>query len=346
MRVPALWPATVRCTARSKPSHTQIACALATWRESRTRSAKSSSDTARPNVRTVVGAFVARVLHRSGSAPPCAASGLTTSFSPGGRSSADVSVRARTRPATPAPVRYVAVMLPAPVGTGAPVRPSPNWIAVVPSSCTRLAKTCASGPSPYRPGASSQRTPLTDTSRLGRSAPAAALGTKVSGAFFSAKRGNGAERVAAADDLAADALAVACRGDVAEQVGARHVQIERVVEREVDAQVLRDLRADRPGQHDDALAGDEHATSAKPEAGSAAASARCSSAASAASVAAVLRATVRGPTGPIVTATWGDGALSTGGAGSGATRRGHAPRRRGRGRVRGRGPSSRRPARA
>ena len=63
-------PATVRWIARSRPSQTQVACAFATSPDARTRSSKSRSETARPNVRTVVGRVLAGVSIVSGSAPP------------------------------------------------------------------------------------------------------------------------------------------------------------------------------------------------------------------------------------------------------------------------------------
>ena len=102
---PPAWPATVRWISRSRPSHSHTVCAFATSPEARTRSPKSSSETARPNVRTVDGAFSRAPSIVSSSAPPVAASGFVTLFRPGGRSSAVVSFSAPTRPATPAPTR-------------------------------------------------------------------------------------------------------------------------------------------------------------------------------------------------------------------------------------------------
>ena len=82
-----------------------IVWVLATSPEAWMRSPKSSSDTARPNVRTVAGALSRASSLVCGSAPPCAGSGLVTALKPGGRSSGVVRVPARTRPATPAPTR-------------------------------------------------------------------------------------------------------------------------------------------------------------------------------------------------------------------------------------------------
>jgi hypothetical protein len=97
--------APVRWTARASPFHTHVASALATSPEERTRSSKSRSDTARPKVRTVVGAFSRACSSDSGSAPPVAAMGLITDLRPTGRSSGDFSAPTATRPASPEPWR-------------------------------------------------------------------------------------------------------------------------------------------------------------------------------------------------------------------------------------------------
>ena len=84
------------------------------------------SPPARPHARTSARSPARSARASSGcswSAPPRAASGFVTSRRPGGRSSAEVSVFARTRPATPEPTRYVAWTLPVPVGTVEPVTP-------------------------------------------------------------------------------------------------------------------------------------------------------------------------------------------------------------------------------
>ena len=95
--------AIVRCTARASRFHTQVANALATSPEERTRSSKSRRDTARPKVRTVVGAFSRACSIDSGSAPPVASEGLVTDFKPTGRSSKVRREPAATRPSRPEP---------------------------------------------------------------------------------------------------------------------------------------------------------------------------------------------------------------------------------------------------
>ena len=289
---------------------------------SRARGRRSpGSDTARPNVRTVVGALARASCSSSGSAPPWAASGLTTSFSPGGRSSAEVSVRGADAAGD---ARADAVSRGDVARAGGHRRPA----APVAELDHRRAVVLHAAREDLGIGALAvQSRRLVPAHAVDRHLEARPQRTRGRAGHEGQRRllqREARERrrgVAAADDLAADGLAVAGGGDVGEQVGARHVEVERVVEREVDAQVLGDLGADRAGQDDDALAGDEHGDVGE-------ARGRIGGGQREAQVGGqrverrsrMLRARVRGPTGPTVTATWGDGALRTGGAGSGAER--------------------------
>ena len=51
---------------------------------------------------------------------------------------------------------------------------------------------------------------------------------------------------------------MARRGDVAEQVGSAAGEVERLGEREIEAQVRRDLAPDRPREDEQPVARDEH----------------------------------------------------------------------------------------
>ena len=78
-------PATVMNTLWWRPSHTQVALALAIPANARLKSSKSWSETTRSIVNTVNGAFCRASVKLSGSAAPEDLIGLLTSFSPRGR---------------------------------------------------------------------------------------------------------------------------------------------------------------------------------------------------------------------------------------------------------------------
>ena len=115
-------------------------------------------------------------------------------------------------------------MLPWPVGTRAPVLPSPNWTMAVPSSPILVTRTRSVGPRPYSDGTSCQRMPSTWTCRLetsGTASFARQVGQRLllEGDPLELARG-----VAVAKNLASDGLAVAGSGDVPEEDGGGRIE--------------------------------------------------------------------------------------------------------------------------
>src|SRR5215470_7146959 len=119
-------------------------------------------DTARPRRSADLGARVRILDASSASAPPAAATGLSARLSPfTGLASWAIDVAGGV--ALPAPKRYDATTLPAPVGRRAPLTPSPNVTTLVLSSFWRTMYTGAVAGWPKNVGTSVQRRPSTHT---------------------------------------------------------------------------------------------------------------------------------------------------------------------------------------
>ena len=135
----------------------------------------------RPRARNETGMFVRASSRDSGSTPPLAAIGFTTSLTPSGREMAVAIWPGRTLPPFPMPRRYVARTLSGPVITREPSRPSPNVTKTVPSSAISVTKMWSRGIAPRRVSCSCQRTSLTRTARVEVTPSCVAAATYVRG---------------------------------------------------------------------------------------------------------------------------------------------------------------------